>query len=992
MAGRARRSLARRAAPPVAFVVTVSEAQARHLDECLSSVYAQAATRPDAVLAPWGTWREDPPAGSLAPVGTLAEARQAGLAATRAPYVRFVEATDTIPSDATGVLLEALLDSSAPSAAGVSERIDATWRDRAHQVAPEAALDLGARLFRLSDEVRAALVFEPAHGRWGYATLAALDHVAGPVAVPHVVHHDHHREHGLPFGHLPRRADDVHTLAAAVQAAVALVDPDVARRWAAGVLDRRVPTLVEDVESYDDDTWAALRRTTSTLAALADSGDLRVESRLKAWLVTEDRREELTALVLRRWRDSDDFPTRVVAGGSVIADLGVDAPDEVLTMHPRGTPLWASLRRSHAKDDTWTAELVVVAFGVPSSTDDQVTATLRCRDTGAEVTVRATPHVVAEADGIVAETWTDHTASGWALTVDAEGLTTGTHEIVIELRHAGVVRRGQVTHRDELGSAGHLEATAAGAAIRPHWSAGTLVVDVGPPEEMPSDEDRPRLVGLSVEEQTVTLRLTGAATGLVELAGPGGRVSGLVTPDGATALVRLVVDPWALGERPLPVGRYDVRLLAPDGAIELGLSDDLLAATPLEEQGPLHRVTVRATRRGTALIVLDDLRGPDEVGPGAQRRLQQEYAATTEPVDPGLAYFQSYTGQWPTDSPLAIHESLRRQRPDIRVRWCVDDPGVPVPEGAEPVLIRSREWYDTLARAKWVVTNIEMERWFRRRPEQELMQTWHGNPGKVMGLGLWRANGLTPGRIEHNLDHGPRNWTLLMSPSPEMTTHYRREFAYAGAVVDQGYARDDALLAPSAAKVREDTRRRLDIGAGKTAVLYAPTWRDALATNYRAARLQDDLDLTRLATALGPGHVVLLRGHRFHARHAERPRGARILDVTDYPEINHLVLAADVAVLDYSSLRFDIGVVGTPMVFLVPDLATYEQERGFLYDFRSSAPGPLLATTDEVVAALHDLDGLRRRYAAVYAEFRDRFHGGQDGHAADRAVSAFFSV
>jgi CDP-glycerol glycerophosphotransferase len=82
--------------------------------------------------------------------------------------------------------------------------------------------------------------------------------------------------------------------------------------------------------------------------------------------------------------------------------------------------------------------------------------------------------------------------------------------------------------------------------------------------------------------------------------------------------------------------------------------------------------------------------------------------------------------------------------------------------------------------------------------------------------------------------------------------------------------------------------------------------------------------------------------------------------------------------------------VGTPMVFLVPDLPTYEQERGFLYDFRSSAPGPLLATTDEVVAALSDLDGLRRRYAADYAEFRARFHPGQDGHSADRAVAAFF--
>ena len=45
-----------------------------------------------------------------------------------------------------------------------------------------------------------------------------------------------------------------------------------------------------------------------------------------------------------------------------------------------------------------------------------------------------------------------------------------------------------------------------------------------------------------------------------------------------------------------------------------------------------------------------------------------------------------------------------------------------------------------------------------------------------------------------------------------------------------------------------------------------------------------------------------------------------MLDVTGHPEVNDLVLASDVAVLDYSSLRFDYAQTGKPMVFLVPDL------------------------------------------------------------------------
>ena len=361
------------------------------------------------------------------------------------------------------------------------------------------------------------------------------------------------------------------------------------------------------------------------------------------------------------------------------------------------------------------------------------------------------------------------------------------------------------------------------------------------------------------------------------MTGPGGAVSGATDADGTVDL-RLVADPWGLGERPLPLGGYAVTL--DDGEVLLG--DDLAARAPVELVGDRHRLTVRAGGNGRARLLLDDLRSPDEVGPAAQRRLQQEYAATTATVDPGLAYFQSYTGQHPTDSPLAIHQSLRRLRPDVRVRWGVDDPGTPVPEGAEPVLFRSREWYDTLARAHWIVTNIEMERWFRRRPGQELLQTWHGNPGKVMGLGLWRANGLTPGRIEQNLEHGPRSWTLLMSPSPEMTEHYRREFALRRPGRRPG-------ICPRRPAAR--ARRRAGAGRGAPTAGHRRRTRRPCSTRRRGATrwppttappgCMPTSTSPRWPPTLGPGHVVLLRGHRFHARHPERPRGARILDVTD---------------------------------------------------------------------------------------------------------------
>ena len=47
------------------------------------------------------------------------------------------------------------------------------------------------------------------------------------------------------------------------------------------------------------------------------------------------------------------------------------------------------------------------------------------------------------------------------------------------------------------------------------------------------------------------------------------------------------------------------------------------------------------------------------------------------------------------------------------------------------------------------------------------------------------------------------------------------------------------------------------------------------------------------------------------ARSARAGSRGGCIDVTDYPEISDLYLAADAAIVDYSSLRFDFGVTGS---------------------------------------------------------------------------------
>ena len=112
-------------------------------------------------------------------------------------------------------------------------------------------------------------------------------------------------------------------------------------------------------------------------------------------------------------------------------------------------------------------------------------------------------------------------------------------------------------------------------------------------------------------------------------------------------------------------------------------------------------------------------------------------------------------------------------------------------------------------------------------------------------------------------------------------------------------------------------------------------------------------------------------------------RHPRIHDVTRYPDIADLFLAADSLVTDYSSVMFDFALTDKPLVLLVPDLEQYRDvERGFYFDIETRSPGPLVATTADVVDVLGGPD----TGADARAAFRTTFCAFEDGSASARVV------
>jgi len=188
---------------------------------------------------------------------------------------------------------------------------------------------------------------------------------------------------------------------------------------------------------------------------------------------------------------------------------------------------------------------------------------------------------------------------------------------------------------------------------------------------------------------------------------------------------------------------------------------------------------------------------------------------------------------------------------------------------------------------------------------------------------------------------------------------------------------DAARVTQAAARVRS----RYRIPEGKRVVLYAPTFRGERIT---VARDPDELDMTLLAKSLGEDHVVLLRSHPFvRARAATDPALASFLiDVSDWPDINELMLVSDVLVTDYSSAMYEFALLGRPMAFFTPDADDYLKERGFYLDFPADLPGPAFTRSDELAdylrTGLFDLDRVRAFAAASFDV--------ADGRATERFI------
>ncbi|MFF1696761.1 CDP-glycerol glycerophosphotransferase family protein [Streptomyces sp. NPDC058257] len=405
------------------------------------------------------------------------------------------------------------------------------------------------------------------------------------------------------------------------------------------------------------------------------------------------------------------------------------------------------------------------------------------------------------------------------------------------------------------------------------------------------------------------------------------------------------------------------------------------AAFPLHQTVDGREFTVDRRFGDRLLLESGSVLARGERGAYRRHRLRTAHypSRRAQPLRDAVLYFDG-------DSPRAVHEELVRRGAQVEHLWVTQDQQTRVPAGAKGVEEHSAAWYEALARCRRIVTAGHLPDFFERRDGQTVVQTWNGAPLKRIGTDLTDTLYADHGHLDV-LPRLSRQWDVLVSPNRFSTPHLGRALAYDGEVMEAGSPRNDILFSEDRAKVAERVRRDLGIDPGKRIVLYAPTYRDHLAYSPGRFRYEPALDFAAAQDVLGDDHVLLVRKHPLTAGRLPGAHAPFVRDVSSHPRAAELLLVSDVLVTDYSSLMFDFAHTGRPMLFHAYDLEHYRDTvRGFYLDFETRAPGPLLASTGEVVEALRDLDSLTARHADAYAAFREAYCDLDDGQASARVA------
>ena len=260
------------------------------------------------------------------------------------------------------------------------------------------------------------------------------------------------------------------------------------------------------------------------------------------------------------------------------------------------------------------------------------------------------------------------------------------------------------------------------------------------------------------------------------------------------------------------------------------------------------------------------------------------------------------------------------------------------------IKIKSIKGIYYLMTSKILFYNINPPTYIPYRKKQILINTWHGFPYKKVGK-------YTDSYSEERFNLA----TCFISHAQKYTeTVLKDSFNFKGDILDCGAPRNDVFFNTSKMKEKEKIiRQKYNLLQEERIILYAPTFRKDfeqahVEINFKELRekLQEKFHWKKCR--------VLCRFHPMISN-IQKVNDPEILDVSDYPDMQDLLCAADILISDYSSAMWDFSLTQKLVIMYAPDIYEYQNDRG-LYVELSELPFLLVTNKKNLIDSILKLN------------------------------------
>lgn len=328
--------------------------------------------------------------------------------------------------------------------------------------------------------------------------------------------------------------------------------------------------------------------------------------------------------------------------------------------------------------------------------------------------------------------------------------------------------------------------------------------------------------------------------------------------------------------------------------------------------------------------------------------------------------FDNFNGKGFGCNPKYIALELIKENVDCKMIWLVKDMETEMPKQIKKVKYGSLRSYYELSTAKIWIDNVRNYKGVEKKKKQFYIQTWHAS----IGFKKCEAD------IEHLLDkqyiaeakNDGKITDVMISDSNFVTNVFKKAFWYDGKIEQIGLPRND-VLNEVPEKVKQRVYNYFNIDYSKKIVIYAPTFRKNETNDYITFDYKKCCE--KLKEKFDGEFVLLIRLHPNDIEHAKQIKESDIVkNATLYPDVQELLAVSDIGITDYSSIAFDLAIVGKPVFLLCKDYEIFIKNERDLFFEMNELPFSLNISENELWKSIEDFS--KEKYDKTCKEFYDR--------------------